>query len=104
VWNTLRGITRIVSGIRGEFIMIDQTALLQSAISEYDSTVNSASKKATRKADPEQLARALAKDHDWTDSGARAIVSLANNYGAFMLRNALALAVVLDKEDGDLGF
>ena len=35
---------------------------------------------------------------------ARAIVSLANDYGAFMLRNALALAVVLDKEDGDLGF
>jgi hypothetical protein len=84
--------------------MIDQTALLQSAISEYDSTVNSASRRSTRKVNPEQLTRVLCNDHDWTDHGARAIVSLANDYGAFMLRNALALAVVLDKEDGDLGF
>jgi hypothetical protein len=84
--------------------MIDQTALLQSAISEYDSTVNSASRRSTRKVNPEQLRRALCNDHDWTDRGARAIVSLSNDYGAFMLRNALALAVVLDKEDGDLGF
>ncbi len=84
--------------------MIDQPALLQSAISEYDSTVNSASRKSTRKVDPEQLSRALCKNHDWTDRGARTIMSLANEYGAFMLRNALALAVVLDKEDGDLEF
>lgn len=84
--------------------MIDQTALLRSAISEYDSTVNSASRKSARKVNPEQLAQALCKHHDWTDRGARAIVSLANEYGAFMLRNALALAIVLDKEDGDLEF
>jgi hypothetical protein len=84
--------------------MIDQTALLQAAISEYDSTVNSESRRSTRKLSPEQLARALCKYHDWTDCGARAIVSLANEYGSFMLRNALALAVVLDKEDGDLEF
>jgi len=84
--------------------MIDQTALLKSAIFEYDSTVNSESRKSTRKVNPEQLARALCKDHEWTDGGARAIVSLVNEYGAFMLRNALALAVVLDKEDGDLDF
>lgn len=25
-------------------------------------------------------------------------------YGTFMLRNALAVAIILDKEDGDLGF
>ena len=84
--------------------MIDQAALLQSAISEYDSTVNSTFGKAPRKVDPEYLVKALAKEHDWTDAGARAIVSLANDYGAFMLRNALALAAVLDKEDGDLAF
>jgi hypothetical protein len=84
--------------------MIDQTALLQSAISEYDSTVNSPSRKSARKVNPEQLARSLCKDHDWTDRGARTIISLANEYGAFMLRNALALAIVLDKEDGELEF
>lgn len=84
--------------------MIDQPALLQSAISEYDSTVNSASGKSAIRVNPEQLARTLCKSHDWTDRGARAIVNLANEYGAFMLRNALALAIVLDKEDGDLEF
>ena len=84
--------------------MIDQVALLQSAISEYDSTVNSTGRKAKRRVNREHLTRALCKDHDWTDGGARAIVSLANEYGSFMLRNALALAVVLDKEDGDLDF
>lgn len=84
--------------------MIRQAALLQSAISEYDSTVNSTRRKATRRVDLEQLTRVLCKDHDWTDSGARAIIALANEYGAFMLRNALALAVVLDKEDGNLDF
>ena len=84
--------------------MIDQAALLKSAISEYDATVNSIRRKATKRVDREHLTRALCKDHDWTDGGARAVVSLANEYGAFMLRNALALAVVLDKEDGDLDF
>jgi hypothetical protein len=84
--------------------MISQAALLQSAISEYDSTVTSTRRKATRKVNLDQLTRALCKDHYWTDSGAHAIVALANDYGAFMLRNALALAVVLDKEDGNLGF
>jgi hypothetical protein len=29
---------------------------------------------------------------------------LAEDYGAFMLRNALAIAVVLGKEDGSAGF
>jgi len=84
--------------------MIDQAALLQSTISEYDSTVNSTRRKVTRMVDREHLTRALCKDHDWTDGGARTIVTLASEYGAFMLRNALALAVVLDKEDGNLNF
>ena len=84
--------------------MIDQLALLKSAISEYETTVRPDRKKANRKFDPEHLARALSREHDWTDAGARAVVGLANDYGAFMLRNALALAVVLDKDDGDLDF
>jgi hypothetical protein len=31
-------------------------------------------------------------------------LKLADKYGAFMLRNALAIAVVLGKEDGSKGF
>jgi hypothetical protein len=40
---------------------------------------------------------------DWTRSGARDLVKLVNEYGAFILRNALAIAVVLGKEDGTRG-
>lgn len=84
--------------------MIDQPALLKSAITEYDSTVTSPSRKAAKKGQHDLLIGVLSKRNDWTNEGARTIVNLANDYGAFMLRNALALAVVLDKEDGDLGF
>jgi hypothetical protein len=84
--------------------MVDQTHLIQSAISEYNSTVGVVSGKSISDVDPEQLIHTLAEEHDWTYQGARTIVSLANEYGAFMLRNALALAVALNKEDGDLEF
>ncbi len=83
--------------------MIHQCQLLLSAISEYDSMANAEGNSDLRN-NPERLARTLAKDHDWTDRGAEAVAALANEYGAFMLRNALALAIVLNKEDGDLDF
>jgi len=60
-------------------------------------------RKMSRPEDADHIARELCRSHDWTDSAARAVVSLANNYGSFILRNALALAIVLKKEDGDLG-
>ena len=41
---------------------------------------------------------------DWTPEGAKEIVRLANDYGGFMLRNALAVANVLSIEDGELGY
>jgi hypothetical protein len=52
----------------------------------------------------ERLAAALVWRHDWSDSGAAALVALARDYGTFMLRNALALAAALEIEDGALGF
>lgn len=84
--------------------MIDQGALLNSAIAEYDSTVNAAPVQFRMNKNRECIVLALCKHHDWTDRGAEAVLRLANEYGAFMLRNALALAVVLGKEDGDLDF
>ena len=84
--------------------MIDESTLLLSAIAEYESTITPAARRAAKRGHPERLITYLSKKHDWTIEGARAIVGLANDYGAFMLRNALALAVVLIKEDGDLGF
>ncbi len=42
----------------------------------------------------------LVKNHDWTPEGAAELVELATKYGWFILRNALALAIALDIEDG----
>jgi len=81
-----------------------QGMLLESAVSEYKCILPSPRTKRSQHLRAERLVRDLCRSHDWTDNGARAVVSLANNYGAFMLRNALALAIVLDKEDGELGF
>lgn len=78
--------------------------LLRSTISEYEGLLVPMAGRTTREQRCEHLVCELRRDHDWTDGGARTVVSLANDYGAFMLRNALALAVALGKEDGDLGF
>lgn len=40
---------------------------------------------------------------DWTASGAEHVTVLARQYGSFILRNALALALALEIEDGELG-
>jgi hypothetical protein len=50
------------------------------------------------------LVEGLSASADWTAQGARELVRLADDYGAFMLRNALAIAIVLGKEDGTQGF
>jgi hypothetical protein len=54
--------------------------------------------------DAELLGRALQETGDWTPRASEHLVALARNYGAFMLRNALAVAIALEIEDGDLGF
>ncbi len=54
-------------------------------------------------ANADDLIATLVRDAEWTTNGAEAIVRLAREYGVFVLRNALALACVLDIEDGELG-
>jgi hypothetical protein len=78
--------------------------LVECTISEYDSMFACTKGESKESIDDERLVYELARHHDWTTEGARAVLSLANEYGGFMLRNALALAVVLGKEDGDTGF
>jgi hypothetical protein len=51
-----------------------------------------------------EILKELVVSADWSLSAAREILRLVENYGAFMLRNALAIAVVLGKEDGSEGF
>ena len=43
------------------------------------------------------FARKLEKSVDWSAGGAEELVRLVNDYGAFMLRNTLAMAVALGK-------
>lgn len=78
--------------------------LLGSAVREYRSLLASNEVDGTEKIDMNRLVELLSQAHDWTEDGARVIVTLANEYGAIMLRNSLALALALGKEDGDLGF
>jgi hypothetical protein len=78
--------------------------LLGSAVHEYRGLLASSEVGGTEIVDMNHLVPHLSRAHDWTEEGARAIVTLANEYGAFMLRNALALALALGKEDGDLDF
>jgi hypothetical protein len=51
-----------------------------------------------------EILKELVVSADWSLSAATEILRLVQNYGAFMLRNALAIAVVLAKEDGSEGF
>jgi hypothetical protein len=96
----LQGIDIFLWGTR----TMSETDFLESAVSEYRPLLEPAWDKDVGRVNTERLINQLALEHDWTDLGARAIVSLATGYGAFILRNALALAIILDKEDGDFGF
>jgi 3-hydroxyisobutyrate dehydrogenase-like beta-hydroxyacid dehydrogenase len=83
---------------------MNETEILQSVISEYKSILVRIGGRTEQPLRIENLIRELCRSHDWTDNGAGTVVSLANDYGVFMLRNALALAIALGKEDGELNF
>ena len=80
------------------------TELLESAVSEYRGSIDLAKSEKHGKLEMDRLVSRLSNEHGWTHQGAQSIVRLANEYGSFMLRNALALSILLGKEDGDMGF
>ena len=51
----------------------------------------------------QEIVRALVERGDWTEQGAREVLQLARQYGTSILRNALALAVAMQIEDGNAG-
>ena len=53
--------------------------------------------------DDESLIVRLVADCKWTERGAATLVMLARQYGTSILANALALAQVLEIEDGEAG-
>ncbi|MDD5063769.1 MAG: hypothetical protein PHQ35_03280 [Phycisphaerae bacterium] len=50
-----------------------------------------------------KLVDLLCVDGDWTIQGAETLVAIVQNYGSFVLKNALALAIATNIEDGELG-
>jgi len=52
----------------------------------------------------DSLETVLVRDAEWTPEAAAHLLRLATHYGSFMLRNALAISLALDIEDGELGF
>jgi len=93
-----------VGAISRRSIPVTEIELLGSAVHEYRGLLASREVDGTEIVDMNRVVQHLSRAHDWTEEGARVIVTLANEHGAFMLRNALALALALGKEDGDLGF
>ena len=52
----------------------------------------------------ESQERILNCEGDWSAQAASDLLRLARKYGSFMLRNALAISVALEIEDGELGY
>jgi hypothetical protein len=78
---------------------------VDSLIGEYQTILARRSpKNANSEYDEAEILKELVVSADWNISAAREILRLVEDYGAFMLRNALAIAVVLGKEDGAAGF
>ncbi len=75
------------------------TKLIQS---EYNNYVDEATDK-NNVIDWNKLVSLLCFKGDWTREGAETLVAIVQNYGSFILKNALALAVVTNIEDGKLG-
>jgi len=53
---------------------------------------------------PDSLEGALIREGDWSPQAATHLLKLSKLYGSFMLRNALAISLVLEVEDGELAF
>ena len=79
---------------------------LERTIVEYENTFIDIMQFKGRKKDSswELIRKRLCRINDWTTEGAEEVTRLAREYGGFMLRNALAIAKVMDVEDGDLGY
>jgi hypothetical protein len=74
--------------------LVDEYKVLLAELDTYDGSSAAA----------KRITLALSQQHDWSHSAAFALVTLARDYGTFMLRNALALAEALEIEDGARGF
>ncbi len=73
-------------------------------VDKYQTLVAESRPRRTGQIDWDRLHRNLETSADWTNAAATQLIMLARNYGSFMLRNALALSLAAEIEDGELGF
>ncbi len=78
---------------------MESLANVSSLVDEYRSIIEVGSSVPT-----ESLEDLLVREADWSPRAASHLLQLARQYGSFMLRNALAISLALEIEDGDLGF
>ncbi len=77
--------------------------IIDNLVSEYETLVAEATD-SSLEPDWERMTGSLVTAGEWTPPAAAHLVALVREYGSFMLRNAYALALTLDIEDGELGF
>ena len=83
--------------------MIAEIDRLQCTLEEYETLVGVVAHEPHAQMDEtgwRRLGRMLSDEAEWTSHGAEEVLFLARQYGSFMLRNALALALALGIEDG----
>jgi len=88
--------------VKGE--NMNEGKYVESLISEYSALIKKPRRNRASKRVKTSIAKTLVKSAEWTEDGAGELLMLVNDYGAFMLRNALALAVVLGQEDGNMRY
>ena len=74
-------------------------AMTDTLLQEYETMIADLGEGATDK----QIVAELTSGHNWTEEGSRAVLMLARTFGTAILRNALALALAMEIEDGDFG-
>lgn len=86
--------------------MVLNCMLFEGTVEEYEAVVDRHVQTNVQPSslDWDMIVDKLESELGWTHEGAFAVAGLLRSYGAFMLRNALALAKVLGVEDGELGY
>ncbi len=75
---------------------------IKMVLSEYKAYTAKATGK-NHKINWNKLANLLCTDGEWTRQSAEILVEIVQNYGSFILKNAFALALATNIEDGKLG-
>jgi hypothetical protein len=75
-------------------------------VSEYTCMLDQTTKRAATNIsnDSNKIKELLVAEGNWTPQAADHLIRLSKDYGSFMLRNALALSLALEIDDGAFGF